>query len=80
VHLSHGSDFLRADEACCLVRAVDVGNEGSTFRDCHELVDHATKLLSEEGLTARLGDAAARRARREHTYDLCVVEILDKFS
>ena len=27
------------------------------------------RLLSEAGLTARLGDAAARRAHRDHTYD-----------
>jgi spore maturation protein CgeB len=57
-----------------------VGEEVLTFRDFDELVDQAARLLSEDGLTARLGDAAAQRARREHTYDLRIAEILDKVS
>jgi spore maturation protein CgeB len=55
----------------------DVGAELLTFHDFDELVDQATRLLSEPGLTARLGDAAARRAHRDHTYDLRVAQILD---
>jgi len=58
----------------------DVGTEVLTFHDFDELVDHATRLLSEHGLTARLGDAAARRAHRDHTYDLRVAQILETLS
>jgi spore maturation protein CgeB len=57
-----------------------VGEEVLTFRDFDELLDQATRLLNEDGLTARLGDAAAQRAHREHTYDLRIAEILDKVS
>ncbi len=57
-----------------------VGDEVLAFRDFDELADQATRLLTETGLTARLGDAAARRANRDHTYDLRVVSILDKVS
>ena len=58
----------------------DIGGEVLTFHDFDELVDQATRLLSESGLTARLGDAAARRAHRDHTYDLRVAAILDRMS
>lgn len=58
----------------------EVGDEVLMFRDFDELVDQATRLLSEDGLTARLGDAAAQRARRKHAYDLRSAEILDKVS
>jgi spore maturation protein CgeB len=58
----------------------DVGAEVLTFHDFDELVDQATRLLSEHGLTARLGDAAARRAHRDHTYDLRVAQILETLS
>ena len=57
-----------------------VGNEVLTFRDFDDLVKQATRLLSERGLTARLGDAATQRAHRDHTYDLRVTTILDKLS
>jgi spore maturation protein CgeB len=57
-----------------------VGNEVLTFHDFDDLVEQATRLLSERGLTARLGDAAAQRAHRDHTYDLRVTSILDKLS
>jgi spore maturation protein CgeB len=43
------------------------GEEILTFRDFDELVEQAERLLNEPGLTARLGDAAAERAHREHT-------------
>jgi hypothetical protein len=33
-------------------------------------------LLNEPGLTARLGDAAAKRAHSEHTYDHRLATIL----
>jgi len=55
-----------------------VGEEVLVFHDFDNLVDQATRLLGETGLTGRLGDAAARRAHRDHTYDLRVAEILEK--
>jgi spore maturation protein CgeB len=57
-----------------------VGNEVLTFHDFDELVEQATRLLSERGLTARLGDAATQRAHRDHTYDLRVTTILETLS
>jgi spore maturation protein CgeB len=48
----------------------EVGREVLAFTDFDELVDHATRLLNETGLAARLGDAAAQRAHQEHTYDV----------
>jgi spore maturation protein CgeB len=56
------------------------GTEVLTYQDFDELVDQATRLLNEAGLTARLGDAAARRAHRDHTYDLRVAAILEKLT
>ena len=58
----------------------EVGKELLVFHDFDELVEQATRLLSERGLTARLGDAAALRAHRDHTYDLRVTTILEKLS
>jgi spore maturation protein CgeB len=55
-------------------------DEVLAFRDFDELVDQATRLLNETGLTARLGDAAARRAHRDHTYDARLATILQKVS
>lgn len=57
-----------------------VGDEILTFHDFDELVDQATRLLNEEGLSARIGDAAATRAHRDHTYDLRVATILEKMA
>jgi len=57
-----------------------VGEEILVFHDFDQLVDQATRLLSEPDLTARLGDAAARRAHRDHTYDSRVATILEKVS
>ncbi len=57
-----------------------VGDEVLVFHDFDNLVDQATRLLEETGLTSRLGDAAARRAHRDHTYDLRVAEILEKLT
>jgi spore maturation protein CgeB len=58
----------------------DVGQEVLVYRDFAELVDQATRLLTEPGLTARIGDAATRRAHRDHTFDLRVREILGRIS
>ena len=57
-----------------------VGKEMLVFHDFDDLVEQATRLLSEPGLTARLGDAAAQRAHRDHTYDLRVTAILEQLS
>ena len=57
-----------------------VGGEILAFSDFDQLVEQATRLLNETGLTSRLGDAAARRAHLDHTYDLRVAEILEKVS
>lgn len=54
------------------------GEEVLTFRDFDELVEQATRLLHEPGLTARLGDAAAARAHREHTIGHRLATILEK--
>ena len=57
-----------------------VGKEVLAFHDFDDLVEQATRLLSERGLTACLGDAATQRAHRDHTYDLRVTAILEKLS
>jgi len=57
-----------------------VGREVLVYRDFDELVDQATRLLTEPGLTAKIGDAAALRAHRDHTFDLRVADILEKVS
>jgi spore maturation protein CgeB len=57
-----------------------IGEEVLAFHDFDELVDQATRLLNEAGLTARLGDAAVRRAHRDHTYDLRLATILERVS
>jgi spore maturation protein CgeB len=58
----------------------DIDTEVLAFHDFDELVDQATRLLNESGITSRLGDAATRRAHRDHSYDLRVAEILEKVS
>jgi spore maturation protein CgeB len=58
----------------------EVGKEILMFHDFDDLLEQATRLLSEPGLTARLGDAATQRAHRDHTYDLRVTAILEKLS
>jgi spore maturation protein CgeB len=55
-----------------------VGEEVLVFHDFDELVDQASRLLTETGLTVRLGDAAARRAHHDHSYDVRVSAILEK--
>lgn len=55
-----------------------VGEEVLAFRDFDELVQQASRLLHEPGLTARLGDAAARRAHREHTITQRLATIIEK--
>ena len=55
-----------------------IGDEVLAFRTFDELIDEATRLLTEPGLTARLGDRAAMRAHREHTYEKRLAAILEK--
>ena len=55
-----------------------VGDEVLTFRDFDELVDQATRLLNDGGLSAKLGDAAAARAHHSHTYQRRLTVILEK--
>jgi spore maturation protein CgeB len=55
-----------------------VGQEMLVFHDFDDLLEQATRLLSEQGLTGQIGDAATQRAHRDHTYDLRVAAILEK--
>ena len=57
-----------------------VGDEVLAFRDFDELVDQARRLLREDGLSAKLGDAAAMRAHESHTYEKRLPVILEKLS
>jgi spore maturation protein CgeB len=63
-----------------LPEVFEVGEEVLAFRDFDELVDRASRLLNEPGLAARLGDAAARRAHRDHTYERRLAVILETLS
>ena len=54
-----------------------IGDEVMTFKDFDELVNQATRLFSEAGLTKQIGDAAARRAHRDHTYERRLAAILE---
>jgi spore maturation protein CgeB len=58
----------------------DVGAEVLAYHDFDELLDLATRVLNDAGLSSRLGDAAARRAHRDHIYDLRVATILEKLA
>jgi spore maturation protein CgeB len=57
-----------------------VGQEVLAFHDFADLVAQATTLLSETGLSAKLGDAAAARAHEDHTYEKRLTVILEKLS
>jgi spore maturation protein CgeB len=57
-----------------------IGHEVLAFRDFDDIVDHATHLLSGGDLTARLGNAAALRAHRDHSYERRLITILEKVS
>jgi spore maturation protein CgeB len=56
----------------------DVGSEVLAFQDFAELLDQARRLLSEPGLSAKIGDAAAARAHQSHGYENRLAVILDK--
>jgi spore maturation protein CgeB len=57
-----------------------VGDDVLAFHDFDELVDQATRLLREDGLSAKLGDAATLRAHESHTYEKRLPVILEKLS
>jgi spore maturation protein CgeB len=57
-----------------------IGEEVLAFHDFDELVDQATMLLNQAELRIGLGDAAARRAHRDHTHDVRITAILEKIS
>jgi spore maturation protein CgeB len=57
-----------------------IGDEVLAFHDFDDLVDQATRLLNDADLTARLGDAAAQRAHRDHTYEVRLSVILERLS
>ncbi len=58
----------------------EVGDEVLAFHDFNTLISQATRLLSEGGLSAKLGDAAALRAHESHTYEKRLTVILEKLS
>ena len=57
-----------------------VGDEVLAFRDFDELVGQATRLLNESALTGKIGDAAAARAHKAHTYSKRLETIVEKLS
>jgi spore maturation protein CgeB len=58
----------------------EIGEEVLAFRDFDELLAQAMRLLSETGLSAKIGDAAAVRAHESHRYDKRLAVILEKLS
>jgi spore maturation protein CgeB len=58
----------------------DIGTEVLAFDDFDQLVHQATRLLNEPGLTGKLGDAAACRAHRDHSYEQRLTTILATLS
>jgi spore maturation protein CgeB len=57
-----------------------IGAEVLAFHDFDELVNQAERLLGESGLTAQIGDAAARRAHQDHTHERRLAVILEKLA
>ena len=57
-----------------------VGDEVLAFHDFDELLAQATRLLNEDGLSAKIGDAAAARAHESHTYEKRLTVVLEKLS
>ncbi len=54
-----------------------VGREVLAFTTSDELVDQARMLLEDTARAQSLGDAAALRARDEHTYDVRLQQLLE---
>jgi spore maturation protein CgeB len=57
-----------------------IGDEVLAFHDFDELVGQANRLLSEDGLSAKLGGAAAQRAHADHTYEKRLAVLLETLS
>jgi spore maturation protein CgeB len=57
----------------------EIGAEVLAFNDFDELLSHATRLLR-DNTSMNIGDAAASRAHRDHTYDLRLAKILETIS
>ncbi len=57
-----------------------IGYEVLAFRNYDELVSQATRLLSQDGLSAKLGDAAAQRAHEDHSYEKRLTVMLETMS
>lgn len=55
----------------------DVGQEVMIYRDFDELVHQASELLADASRARQLGDAAAARAHRDHTYERRLSRILE---
>jgi spore maturation protein CgeB len=56
------------------------GEEVLAFASYDELLAQCTRLLEDDGLTARIGDAAHRRAHSEHTYAHRLPSLLEKLA
>jgi spore maturation protein CgeB len=54
-----------------------VNEEVLSYSTFDELLHHCRALLSEEGLTGKIGDAASMRAHAEHTYEMRLTAILE---
>ena len=50
------------------------------FHGFDELVNQASRLLGEVGLTTRLGDSSAQRACRDHSFDVRITAIMEKLA
>ena len=56
------------------------GNEVLVFHGFDELVNQASRLLGEVGLTALLGEPSGRRARRDHSFEVRITGIHEKLA
>ena len=56
----------------------DIGEEVLAYHDFDELVDQAARLFNEPDLSTRLGDAAAKRAHADHTYERRLANLLEQ--
>jgi len=57
-----------------------IGDEVLAFGEFDELIAQAARLLAEPALSAKLGDAAATRAKESHTFERRLTVIMEKLS
>ena len=57
-----------------------VRKEILVFHGFDELVNHASHLFGEVGLTTRLGDSSGRRGHRNHSFDARTAGILKELA